>query len=92
MSIYYEVLGIIPADEKFEKYKKIWELCEEIGASIPNEVMEYFDNEDPEHQSRRRCDISCAVEKITYDTTVAHQVDLEKLPSNVQFIRFECQY
>ena len=96
MSIYlkasYEVQGLVLGDETFEKQKKIWRLCEEIGVSIPDEVMAYFDHANPRFTSRMKFDISSAVERTIYNNNIAYQVDLEKIPSNVKFIRFIIKY
>lgn len=43
MSRTVTVVGLREKDEKYNEYKRIWELCKKNGLRIPDQVGEYFD-------------------------------------------------
>jgi len=38
-------------EEKREKMRYIWELCDEVGVSVPEEVKEYFNYQKPQDET-----------------------------------------
>lgn len=42
------VVGLKPPDEKWEKMRAIWKACEDAEIEIPDEVVAYFDDEEPD--------------------------------------------
>ncbi len=51
MSMSTSVSGVVPADEKFNKMKALWELCKLTDVAIPAEVLEFFDHQRPDDVS-----------------------------------------
>jgi len=90
MSMSVFVWGIIPNDEKWKKMKKIYDACQDSDIDPPEEVLEYFDYEDP-HPHGRRIDLTeepnnCALKIGEVD---GFEVDLSLVPEYVKIIRFE---
>jgi hypothetical protein len=50
MSVSMSVVGIKPPDEKWGRYKHIWDACKAAGVEPPDEISDYFENEDPNEQ------------------------------------------
>lgn len=42
------LVGIVPPDDKWKKMKAIFDACIKGDIEIPDEVDEFFDNEDPD--------------------------------------------
>ena len=47
MGINTYVIGFALSDEKYQKMKQIWENCIEMNISIPDEVDDFFNYEEP---------------------------------------------
>ena len=87
MSTY--VIGIVPADAKFLKMKMIWELCEENDVEIPDEVVDFFNNERPDDKGVRiHLEDNVAVSNYNEDASSGFEVEIDKLPKDVKIIRF----
>lgn len=89
MSIYYYVRGFAPATEKFLKMKKVYDSCVEADIPTPDEVDEFFDGENPNNMSGIEINIKKYLKEITNeDGQLSYEVDIEKLPKSIKFIRF----
>lgn len=75
-------------DEIYIKYKKVYDICEELGTSLPSEVEEYFDDEEPE--CKLQIDLKEGVHYVEYykDSSVGFEVMLDELPKGITKIRF----
>lgn len=85
MGMSTNVVGIIPADEMYDDMKKIWDLCEELKATIPQEVIDFFDGEKPDGKG-----VIVDIEKQDYSNEYSsgYEIDLSKIPEHVKIIRF----
>ena len=85
------VFGIVPADEKFNQMKKIWEMCEQANVAIPRDVVDFFDGDRPDDADvviyLDDSEVS-AVKEWFDDCSVGYEVDLSKLDPKIKIIRF----
>lgn len=86
------VIGFRPADEKWNKMKAIWDSCESADIPIPKEVSRFFDDEDPGDKPGAEVKIDKAVTDWDCDCGEGYEIDVTKLPKDVQFIRFYNSY
>lgn len=93
MGVSYYVVGIKPADEKYNQMKTIYELCERANVSIPKEVREFFRETTP---GARGLEIDLSdiegpdplVIKDTSKDDYRLTVDLRKLPEDIKILAF----
>lgn len=90
MGMSSSVCGVVPADEKFNKMKDIWNMCESTGVAIPDEVVDFFDGERPDDAGvvvwiDRN---SAAVTEYNNDMSQGFEVDISKLDPKFKIIRF----
>ena len=92
MGMSTSVAGIVPADAQFNKMKEIWEMCESTGVSIPQEVLDFFDDERPDpagvvvYLSDNTSE--SAVQEYNDDMSSGFEVDISKLDPKFKIIRF----
>ena len=89
MSMSTHVVGIVPADDKYNLMREIWELCTKAGIAPPDDVDDFFHGERPDGTGVQ-IDIKSldAVESWSEEGASGFQVDITKLPENIRFIRF----
>ena len=66
-------------EETYIKMKKVFEVCNESGVSIPEEVLEYFDNNQPEENH--------VIEIPTIETPDGLEILIEDIPSKYYKIK-----
>lgn len=79
------VVGLREKDEKYNEYKRIWELCKKNDIAIPEKVGEYFDwcnDLEASLHVKIKCDVGHYPGKVHYD------VDINDLPEGIKKIRF----
>lgn len=91
MSMSSYVYGFRPPDEEWKKKKEAFDACQKAGVSPPEEIWEFFGNEDPD-EAGVQVDIKEAVENYSAENVDGFQVDLKKLPKNIRYIRFVNSY
>jgi len=90
MSVSYNVYGIKPADERWLTFMRArWNKCTELDIKIPKEVINFFEGKRPDKDGRH-VKIPCISYTIDYGD--GFEVDLNKVPYNVEKIRFEVNY
>ncbi len=89
MSMSTYVKGIIPPDETWLKMKAIYDSCIEADIEVPDKVMEFFDNEEPDNAGvvidlgrRYIC------RKWQDDMSEGYELDVKDIPEGVQTLRF----
>lgn len=80
-------VGFRPADEKWIKMKAVWEQCESLGVSIPAEVCDFFGGEPPRDKPGVEVDLGDSCSEYNDESSQGFEIDISKLPANVQFIR-----
>lgn len=82
------VVGLKPVDDKWRKYKTIWDACEAAGVKLPKEVYEFFNGIYPEDDKGVSVNIPHA--EYNNDCRTGIDVDISKLPKDVTIVRFYC--
>ena len=85
MSIH--IVGFRPADGKWREMKTVWEACEKAEIEIPQEVLEFFDHEDPTNKLGMEILLEDAISDHNEEAQNGYQIDIEKLPKGVRYIR-----
>jgi hypothetical protein len=76
-------------DPEYQKHKKLWDICEEMGVSLPKETEEYFKNCDtPEDKLEIDLEKDVHFEEYEDDSSQGVEVDITKLPKGVTKLRF----
>lgn len=95
------VVGIKPADKKFNEMKAIYDACTKAGVEIPESVSEFFDHEKPDDAgviiplfneyslAPKHFD---AVTKYHGDSESGFEIDVTLLPSDIKKVRFYTAY
>lgn len=89
MSMRTHVVGFAPPDDKWKRMRAVWEACETAGVSAPPEVIEFFDGIEPNEQGIEidLKDHDC-VSEYKAEMQNGFEIDLRKVPANVQYVRF----
>ena len=91
MGMSTHIVGIKPPDDTWKKMKAIHDAClaAGLGASIPKEVEDYFNNETPDAMGVV-VDLEDAAGVLEYRTEshAGFSVDLRKLPPDIKILRF----
>ncbi len=88
MGMSTNVRGIIECDKKWYKLKAIYIACIEAEIKIPDEVINYFEGEDPTNMEGMEIEIDYAVVESQEDSRMNYTVDLSRVPISVKKIRF----
>jgi len=89
MGMYTFVRGFREPDEKWLKMKAVWEACEEAATDIPDDVIDFFDDEEPD-EAGITVDLEeheCC-KKYEAEGDSGYEIDISKLPKNITKIRF----
>ena len=89
MGMCMTVEGVVPPDENYKQYLKIYRDCARLGVSIPKEVDEFFGHQEPEDGGMALCLKSqkCCSE-YNADKREGFVIDLRLVPPHVKLIRF----
>jgi hypothetical protein len=89
MSTSIFIRAIKPADEYFMKMKKAFEACINANIRPPQEIIDYFDNQNP-HEMGVIIDHYSLPEKcreeISKDYEDGYRIDIQSLPNGVRYI------
>lgn len=90
MSMCSYVVGIAPPDDEWRRMKAVYDSCRVAGVGVPQEVIEFFNGEQPDdkgviirlngHESTKPI--------FENNPESGFEVDVSKLPSHVKIIRF----
>lgn len=97
MSMSMRVRGIRPGDEKWQKMKGIYDACESMDIDIPEEVLDFFDGEEPcpDGVEINLTDGRHAVAREYKDAKMnaeGYDIDVADIPKDVKTIRFYCSW
>lgn len=90
------VYGIRPPDEKWRQMKAVWDACAAAGVSVPDDVEDFFDGEEPDAAG-----VVIDLEKVGAariwkpggnSMREGVEVNLERLPEDITLIRFVNSY
>jgi len=85
MSMSTHVYGIRPTDEKWEKMKAIYDSCEKADIEIPDEVIEFFDEGEPDEKG---IEVEIPHEDWSNEDCSGLEVKVADIPKNITIIRF----
>ncbi len=85
MSMSTHVVGFRPPDEKYQRMRAVYEACERAGTSTPQEVLDFFEGEEPSDNGT-----ILPIDSIEYKGYMSEglEVDITSLPKGVKVIRF----
>ena len=87
MSMSTHVMGFHPPDEKWKRMKTIWNACVIADVPVPEEVMEFFGDKDPD-DAGVEIGLGSAVRDFSREGESGFDVILSKLPKSIDRIRF----
>ena len=82
------VVGFRTPDEKWHQMKAIWKACKDANIVPPQEVLDFFDGEDPENKPGIEVSLPNAVAEWNDDHRRGYDVTIMALPEHVKIIRF----
>lgn len=88
MGMSTNVRGFVPPDDKWKKMKKVYDSCKEAGIDfdeMPSDVQNFFDDGDPDEKGMQ---VEIPYEDYRVDSEEGIEIEVEKIPKNVKFIRF----
>ena len=86
MGINTYIIGFTPQDENYQKMRQIWENCTEMNISIPDEVDDFFNYEEPNEDG-----IEMEIPNQEWsdgDMSTGIEVNIKNIPEIVEKIRF----
>jgi hypothetical protein len=86
------IYGIKPADQKFADMKLVWDTCEKMGISPPQEVWEFFGKEEPDPAGVITELPAECITPIEEEFREGCYIDIRKLPLDVKIIKFVNSY
>jgi hypothetical protein len=72
--------------------KLIWNACKTASITIPTEVWDFFDGEDPGDKPGAEISIKGAVRSWQDKEREGYELDVTKVPDDVKIIRFYNSY
>jgi len=86
------VVGYCQADETWVNMATIWRSCEKANVTIPDEVQDFFEGDDPGDEPGMEISIQDAVTPYSADMKEGYEIDVSKLPSNIKVVRIYNSY
>ena len=83
------VVGFIPPDETWQKMLAVWDACSKAGVRPPGEVEKFFGDSDPKGIGRQ---VEIPHREYSAKMVSGVEVEIDKLPKEVKFIRFYNSY
>lgn len=89
MSMSSDVYGIKAPDANWLKMKQVYDACRAAGVGVPEEVMDFFDDEEPDPAGVTiRLGDHVAVRNYSDEGRRGFAVELAKLPKDLTHLRF----
>lgn len=82
------VVGFRAPDEQWAKMKAAWDACEAVGITPPDEVLNFFDGEDPGDKPGKEVTLGDAIREWTNEYASGYEVDLVTIPNGLRYLRF----
>lgn len=98
MEMYTNIVGIVPADEKYKKMVQAYMSCITVGIKVPEELLKFFSFENDEEipsNDGMEIKIENAITKEgeeEYEEGAVYDIDLSIIPGNVKKIRIKVGY
>lgn len=88
MSMSTHVVGIRPANERWQQMKAAYDACVTAGVTVPSPVVQFFDGRDPDPAGVVVELPAAAVKDWTGRSAQGIEVSLAHLPEDVSVVRF----
>jgi len=88
MGMSTHVVGFRPEDDEWKKMKKVWESCDAAGIRPPDEVMAFFEYEEPGDKPGQEVQLGNAAKEFADEYSTGFEIDLEQLPPGIRYLRF----
>jgi hypothetical protein len=97
MGMSTHVVGFVPPDEQWQKYRDVYFACQAAGIKLPQEIEYYFDGREPSENGMEielepnygeKANKEGSVVRWQNEHGSGYEVDLSKLPKNVKHLRF----
>lgn len=86
------VVGIVPADEKFNEMEDLYNACIKNNVSVPQEVWDFFEDEAPDPAGVIVGLPNEAVSEYNSDMQEGFEIDISNLDPKIKIIRFVNSY
>jgi hypothetical protein len=87
------IVGFAPPDDKWKQMRSVYDACSDAGVAVPSEVLEFFNHEEPSESGIKvELDNHECCKEHKAEMEEGYEVDLRKVPANIQFIRFYVSY
>lgn len=87
MGMSSHVIGIRAPDSKWQRMKAIWDACDLAEVNVPDEVLDYFEGEEP-NPLGVEVELNGCVNGVDEEGQDGFVVDLSKLPKDITHIKF----
>tara|TARA_Y100000310_G_scaffold345655_1_gene467795 strand:+ start:14815 stop:15081 length:267 start_codon:yes stop_codon:yes gene_type:complete len=84
------VVGFKPPDKKWKEMKAVWDACNDANIKIPDDVCEYFGEEDPDDEG-----VSVKLKIMDWSNEYSedgYELKVSDIPEDVKVIRFYNSY
>ncbi len=85
MGMSTRVIGFTPPDETWRKMKAIWDSCKDAGVPIPLQVIDFFNDEEPNPNGVK---VKLPVTEWKDDSSEGFELKVSDIPPHVHVIRF----
>lgn len=93
MSMSTHIVGFRKPDAQFKAMKAIYDSCKQVKVDIPDEVLEFFNYQEPDDSGVQiNLEHDYSVMEYQDDMRSGFEVFLEDLPKNLTSIRFFNSY
>lgn len=87
MGMSTHVYGIVPADDKYNEMKALYDMCKKNDVSVPDEVWDFFDGDVPD-SAGMQTSLDDASTEFSSDMETGYEVDISKIDPKIKIIRF----
>lgn len=92
MSMSTHIVGFTPPGEEWNRMKAIWDACKGAGVQVPEEVLRFFNWEEPDIRGVKFEETqlinSGVVTLWKEDMREGYEVEVAKIPPGVKVLRF----
>ena len=85
------IVGFRPPDDTWKHMKEIWDSCESVKVPIPEEVLNFFNDIEPDENGVEN-NLENYADEYSGDMRSGYEIDISKLPKNINIIRFFNSY
>lgn len=92
MSMSTHIIGFKPPDDRWMEMKAVWDACEKAGITIPDRVLNFFDDRAPDENGVTVELFPDYASAWVADGQGGYQITLSDLPEDIKVVRFYNSY